>query len=314
MNPLRISLFHTLSIQYGDENPLNLASRRAQELLCYLLLYRDQLHAREKLATLLWADKPAAQAKRYLRQILWQVQAALKPSAQPEQQLLLVDYERMGTNPQTNYWLDVVVLEQTFIQVGQTPGRALGAAQVALLHKAVQLYQGDLLEGWYCDWCIYERERYQRMYLALLDKLLAHSEAHQAYEAGLTYATQILRYDREREQTHRQLMRLHSLAGNRTAAIHQYASCVSALRDELDVEPAKSTIALYHNHKICAEQIPVPALFFEESASQPALPQPAKLDPLRQLEGVQATLTHLQTQVTQLIHSLNQPMPRQTEN
>lgn len=309
MPPLRISLFGKLSIQYDNQAPVTLEVRRAQELLCYLLLYREQRHEREKLATLFWGDKDTAQAKRYLRQVLWQTQASLNSSWQEGEQLLAVAHERIGINPQASYWLDVAILEQAFAQAAQTQGRDLTAAQVELLQKAVQLYTGDLLEGWYNDWCIYERERYQSMYLTLLDKLLAYSEAQQAYAAGFAYGAQILRYDRAREQTHRQLMRLYYLAGNRTAAIHQYAACVGALREELNVEPAKSTVALYK--KICSEQISVPTLVDEESHQPLAPVPPTEQDTLHQLELVQATLAHLQTQVNQLIQGLNHQTARQ---
>ncbi len=302
MPPLRISLFGKLSMQWRDQTTLHIESRRAQELLCYLLLYRDRMHEREKLATVLWGDKDATQAKRYLRQILWQAQATLNTVAQEAEPLLLVAHERIGINPQAAYWLDVAVLEQTFAQVEQIPSRALTKNQAELLQKTVPLYTSDLLEDWYYDWCIYERERYQSMYLALLDKLLAYSEAQQTYEAGFAYGAQILRYDRAREQTHRQLMRLYYLAGDRTAALHQYEACVNALREELNVEPSKSTITLYK--RICAEQISIPALAGEEAAHHLA-PAHASLDTLHQLEQVQTALAHLQAQVTQLIQGLN---------
>jgi hypothetical protein len=41
------------------------------------------------------------------------------------------------------------------------------------------------------------------------------------------------------------MMRLHWLAGDRTAAIRQFDRCVAYLRTELGVEPAESTLALY---------------------------------------------------------------------
>ena len=55
----------------------------------------------------------------------------------------------------------------------------------------------------------------------------------------------ILRYDRARERTHRQLMRLLYMSGDRTGALRQYERCVSALREELGVQPDKLTLALY---------------------------------------------------------------------
>ncbi|NIN69138.1 MAG: hypothetical protein GTO63_31510, partial [Anaerolineae bacterium] len=81
--------------------------------------------------------------------------------------------------------------------------------------------------------CLYERERLQNMYLAILDKLVSYSEVQGAYEAGLGYGSRILSYDGARERTHRRLMRLYYLAGDRTAALRQYDSCVEALRREL---------------------------------------------------------------------------------
>jgi len=40
------------------------------------------------------------------------------------------------------------------------------------LQEAVRLSYADLLEGWYQDWCLYERERLQNIYLLILDKLM----------------------------------------------------------------------------------------------------------------------------------------------
>ena len=219
-----------------------------------------------------------------------------------------MDYERIGINPQVKYGLDIAALEQSFAAVEDKPGEGFCEQQAAQVCTIVQLYQGELLEGWYQDWVIYERERFQSMYMALLDKLLTYSEANGEYEAGLGYGMQILRYDRAREQTHRQLMRLHYLAGNRSAAIHQYESCVAALRDELDVTPAKSTVTLYK--QICAEHFPETSPPLKpEPVSAPhciATSQPSPMNTIIQIEQIQMTLAHLQGQVAQLAQNLKQ--------
>jgi DNA-binding SARP family transcriptional activator len=157
---------------------------------------------------------------------------------------LSVEPEWVQLNPEADFWLDVMVLEQAFAGVQGVPGNALDEQGAQALQRAVALYRGDLLEGWYQDWCLYERERLQHMYLAMLDKLMGYCEARRQYEAGLAYGTQMLRYVRARERTHRRLMRLHYLNQDRTAALRQFERCVAALREELDVEPAQRTIAL----------------------------------------------------------------------
>src|SRR5262249_56752701 len=101
-------------------------------------------------------------------------------------------------------------------------GAEMDGSQAEALRNAVTLYQGDLLEGCYHDWCVYERERLQSDYLSMLDKLMSWCEAHRDYEAGLQYGHRVLRYERARECTHRRLMRLYYLPGDPTPALPQY--------------------------------------------------------------------------------------------
>jgi DNA-binding SARP family transcriptional activator len=163
------------------------------------------------------------------------------------------------------------------------------------------------LEGWYQDWCIYERERFQHMHLAMLDKLIDHCEAHHDYETGISYGTLVLRYDRARERTHRRLMRLHYLAGNRTEALRQYLRCAAALREELDVRPATSTMLLY-------EQIRADRL--ASGAAPPRLDTGKKASPslLSQardrLQTFHASLIEMQHQVQQDIQIVDQILGR----
>ena len=79
----------------------------------------------------------------------------------------------------------------------------------------------------------------------MLDKLMYYAEACKEFETGIIYGTRILVFDRASEHTHRQLMRLKYLSGNRTGALRQYESCTAALDEELSVKPAQSTSALF---------------------------------------------------------------------
>jgi DNA-binding SARP family transcriptional activator len=79
----------------------------------------------------------------------------------------------------------------------------------------------------------------------MLDKLMGYCESRQRYEDGIAYGDLILRCENARERTHWRLMRLHYLAGDRTAALRQYNRCVRALDGELGVSPARRTVMLY---------------------------------------------------------------------
>ncbi len=118
----------------------------------------------------------------------------------------------------------------------------------------------------------------------------------------LACGNRILRYDRARERTRRQLMRLYYSAGDQTAALRQYEQCAAALGEELGVRPARSTLALHQ--QIRAGQFdglahtPVKASAALEST---VATLPEVLSRLKQLEAI---LTDEQRQVQQEIQNI----------
>jgi len=295
---LQISLFGKFHVQCGDQNLTDLPTHKAQEMFCYLLLHRGRPHPREALADLFCGEASTTQSKKCLRQTLWHLQTALNGHLGfGSDRLLRADAEWVGLNSGPGLWVDVAVFEQAFASVQRIPGRELDDRSVRTLHSAVQLYTGDLLEGWYQDWCLVEREGLQNMYLMMLDKLMDYCEAQDEIEAGLDYGARILRLDRARECTHRRLMRLYSMAGDRTSALRQYERCAAALEKELGVGPAEQTLTLYRQIRGDRRDGLQPA-----SARPDWMPQAA--DPA--LAGALEHLRHLQAVVENTQHQLQQ--------
>jgi DNA-binding SARP family transcriptional activator len=293
MTLIKVNLFGKFSARRAEHSLDGLDVFRTQELFTYLLVNRDRPHTREALATLLWGETPTEKAKKYLRQTLWHLQTALDaPDAGPGHSLLMAEHDWVQLNLSAELRLDVADFEQAHAQARGVSGRGLCAEQFAVMQSAATLYTGDLLEGSYQDWCMYERERLQNMYLMLLDKLLGYCVAHQDYEAGRFYGGLLLRQDRAHERTHRQLMRLHYRAGDRTAALRQHERCRVALREELGVEPDRRTAALCE--QIRADRLAAPSApnAPPRDADEPAEPEgpgeslPDVLTHLRQLQSV----------------------------
>lgn len=245
MSTLQCHLFGKFRVQQGTQLVKGLDASKEQELLSYLLVRRERCHPREALASLLWADTSTERSKKYLRQALWHLQAALEGTEMTSEQVLLVEHDWVQFNLQSGLWLDVALFERAFETTGGVPSNQLDGSEAQILKDAIELYKGDLLDGWYQDWCLFERERLQNMYLSMLDKLMTYSEEHCEYETGQSYGSTILRYDRARERTHRQLMHLQYKAGDRTGALRQYERCVAALDEELGVKPERRTVTLY---------------------------------------------------------------------
>jgi DNA-binding SARP family transcriptional activator len=308
MTPLRIQLFGRLSVSYEGRNLHSFDAGKVQELLCYLVLYRKP-HARETLAGLLWGDSSTAQAKKYLRQALWQLQAGLETNLGPlDQRLALVEADWVGLNPDLNLWLDVAEFEKVAAPLNRRSHQQFNSEDALNLENAIRLYQGDLLQGCYQEWCLYERERLQNIYLATLDRLIGYCEAHDLFEQGLSYATEALRFDPARERTHGQLMRLYLAAGDRTAALRQYQRCVAALKAELGVSPSARTSTLFK--RIQADEInpSSPASGDDSSAAGRAM----RLLPevLEHLKTVHSTLSNIQSQVQKDIRDVETALIR----
>lgn len=273
---------------------------KVQELLCYLLLHRKP-HAREYVAALLWAESSAAHAKKYLRQALWQLQVALGANLGLfGHRVALVDADWIQLNPALNLWLDVEVFERAFALMND--GRThLSENAAQIVHQAVSLYEGDLLEGYYQDWFLCERERLQTMYLAMLDQLIRYSELHRKYDRGLSYAATALRYEPASERTHRQIMRLYYYAGDRSAALRQYDRCVASLKSEFGVQPTARTAELLK--RIQSDDVELPAVP-PNGLSEPEVAENLLPEVLKHLKEFRATLSAVQRKVQRDIRNV----------
>lgn len=252
MAELSVSMFGKLEISRDgvllDSGP----PRKARALLVYLLIHR-RAHPREKLATILWHGA-TKQTKAYLRKALWQLRKSVQTEGDCSSPLIVTDRDWVQIPPGADVWVDVDVFENAFNDVRDCPVSDMTAAHVKALRRAVDLYTGDFLENWYHDWCLQERERLLDVYLRMLDRLASSCEARAMYDVGIDYGLESLRIAPARERTHRQLMRLRAMNGNRTAALRQYERCAEVLEQELGVSPATATQRLHE--KILRDTFP----------------------------------------------------------
>ena len=298
MSRLAVTLFGKPSIHRDDQIIIEVDSKKVMELFCYLLMFRERPHHREKLAGFFWGNATTTQSKKYLRQGIWRLQSKIKPKGEADTNpILFIEPEWIQINPEADLQLDVDDFEHVYDLVKGKRGKELDRNSFTALRNAIELYQGDLLEGWYEDWCIFERERFKNMYLAMLDKLIGYCEVHKQYENGLNFGERILYYDIARERTHRRMIRLYLLAGQRTSALRQYHRCVTALQDELGAQPSKRTTELY-------EQIQLDQLGGDHWASPIITGAPSVPEVLNQLEELSTFLTNFQHQVSDEIRAV----------
>jgi DNA-binding SARP family transcriptional activator len=215
-------------------------------------------------------------------------------------QFLSAEHDWVQLNLDDDCWVDVIAFERASTVTQGVPGKQLDRAGAESLQRAVELYKADLLDGWYSDWCLFERERLQNMYLTMLDKLMNYSMDHQEYETGISYGSEILRYDRASERTYRQLMLMKYSAGDRSGALRLYGRCVAALHEELAVKPERGTTAIY-------EQIRTGQLNKLDQLDQPGAAVDSSLTAvLDRLKRLQLVLSAVQKRVQRDIAAVEQ--------
>ena len=146
-NQLRISLLGPFQIT-SDGNQVALKSGKAQALLAFLAVERDQPHRRESLAGLLWPDQLDSSALHNLRQALNQLRQALADQ-DADTPLLLVTRQSLQINPEANHSLDVTACTGSIAACRKHAHARLETCRPCArrLEQAAALYRGDLLSG-----------------------------------------------------------------------------------------------------------------------------------------------------------------------
>jgi DNA-binding SARP family transcriptional activator/predicted ATPase len=247
-----------------DQEPLTLSRSKSRALVYYLAAHHGPV-SREQLLALFWPDLDRPAAQQTLRTTLHGLRQALGSAVS-------ADDGSLGLAPEVE--VDSRVFEA---RLASTPA---GQPDAAALTAALDLYQGDFLEGFslpdaaaFEDWVAAERERLRRLAVRGLAALARHDEAQGDYALALATIDRALGFDQLQEDLQREALRLHYLSGDRTGAIRRYAHLRQLLDEEMGVLPMAETRAIYDailNDKLPAGHSP-PA---PSPASAPA-PQPA---------------------------------------
>ena len=221
-----------------------------------------------------WGDRPEDRARDCLNTALWRLRRALEPDATSDGTYLVTTQAgEVGFNWGSQHWLDLEAFEASTKRFLALPADGLEPAHAQGAEAILPLYEGDLLEGFYEDWALCERERLRMTYLDCLVRLVRYHRQHGAFEQSIDYACSILRLDPLREDIHREIMWLYCQTGRRALAVQQHKICTEVLNSELGIAPMPETEALLAQIMSGAEVAPSG----QEQPSSPLLSLPQRL-------------------------------------
>lgn len=192
---------------------------RDAALLAWLVL--EGPTPRAQLAGLLWPESPPEAARNTLRQRLFQLR------------------KQLGSE---------VVSGQHTLQLA--PGVTHDLDHTHGLLADVTLDLG----GDHAAWLLRQREQRYAAHLHSRQAEAERCEHAGQFDAALVHAQALLRLAPLSEASHRRVMRLHYLAGDRAAALLAFDACEQVLKNEVGTRPSAETLALLRT--IDAAQVP----------------------------------------------------------
>ncbi len=242
MTGLQVRVFGKLRLKHGDASVDAFPTRRAEELLAFLLINQHTRHMRENLIDTLWPELPLSNGRASLSTALWRLRTVFDRLGFPTNDFLDTTRDWIRFELPESISLDLDLFQRHLAEAER-----IGDLEIRerALQAGIDLYQGVFCEGIYADWCLIERERLERLYLRALGQLMASLIQRCAYEEAGAIGQQILDRDPLREEVHRAIMVCHWKMGQPVQAVRQFQRCARLLQSELYIRPMPETIDLF---------------------------------------------------------------------
>ncbi|MCP5087831.1 MAG: hypothetical protein GY952_13640 [Rhodobacteraceae bacterium] len=222
----------TLLAPSGAE--LVVSSKKLQVLIAKLALANGVQVARSELVELLWGDRPEAQARNSLRQVLT---ALRKLAGTTQHSPFIIDTDWVSVDPAAlRCDIDGFLVNSSGIDIDRETDIPTGEflSGLNLPDPAVE------------NWLREQRIRFRDLTTERLSKTASGLMDGDNYPEAVVLLRALLTLEPTHEWAHRQMMHCHIQAGDRSLALAQFQACRAALMQEFGAEPEAETQLLYH--------------------------------------------------------------------
>jgi predicted ATPase/DNA-binding SARP family transcriptional activator len=235
--PWNIEMLGGLCVRQADTVITRFKTHKNGALLGYLAYYLQRAHTRESLIETFWPDVDLEQGRPSLSVALSSLRHQLEPPGTPARSVLVTTNTEVRLNPAACA-TDVLEFER-LVSAARKAGP--GTEEIDLLTRAASCYKGELLFGYYDNWCTLERERLEGVYVQVLRSLVRGLVRDREIRKAVPYAEKAAAAAPLHEEVCRDLMQVYTAAGQPSLALEQYRSLEERLRRELGERPSAST-------------------------------------------------------------------------
>jgi len=219
--------------------PINEAewrSNRAKEMFFYLLCF-GTWQTREQITAALWPDLFPAKATSNFHINLYRARRAIFPG------VFVLEQGRYKINPDLNIWFDVAEFERLLSHIESMSNSS--KTRAANLKRAIELYRGPLMEGFYCEWVEIRRRELEDKYLTALSLLSNFYGDKGKYDKAIALLEQLNTIDPYHDEVYCQLMEWHLAAGDKVSASRVYKRYLHIVAGEGEFTPPARILDLH---------------------------------------------------------------------
>jgi len=229
-NRLSLRVLGGLEIAGPDGADGLLTQPKRAALLIYLAIARPTgFHRRDRIVSLFWPEHDQEHARAALRKALYAIRQVVA-----EDVIMSRGDEEIGVS--SLVWCDAPEF--------------LAEASRERFARALELYRGDLLAGFFADapgferWAEDERAHYRDVAGSCAWSLAERYATSADLTSATRWARRAVNLAPTDERRLRKALSLLQRAGDRAGAVRLFEDFARRLRDELDVEPSPETMAL----------------------------------------------------------------------
>lgn len=222
----------------ADRTITRFQTQKTGALLAYLALHLERPHQREALAQLLWPEADPTAGRNRLNQAVSSLRRQLHPPGSAPNEVIVATAQTLQLN-RDGVTTDVEEFERLLESAQERDDES---EKAAALHRAVNLYHGELLDPSTEEWALAERGLLgDRCYDALTFLVRYYAQNGRLADA-IEIANRRLAQDPGEERSHRALIRLYLMSGRPQSALAQFAELERNLAIEGDTPSERALL------------------------------------------------------------------------
>ncbi len=233
----------------GEEIPEKKWVRKKRKLLlCYLLLANNQTISKDKIVDVFFGDTPIDSIDNTFHQAVSNLRTALRvpPPSEREEKIKstepdYITYEdkTLRLNRMCSYYSD---LEDFDNLIKRSIAAENPELTIEYLMSAAILYSGDVLEGYYEDWCESIREEYKSKFIKCSEKLLELLTAQNRFDEIIEYAEKLNHTDKLNIASIKAMVKSYIELGKVILARGKFDKFIALYEEEIGENPPKTIL------------------------------------------------------------------------